>query len=141
LPKRLKLSRKFPGAYPMNRSFFSLKTSLLMLFISIGVIVVIFFQGIQPVFPSFNNPHATPTNILFTNVSDTSFTVTWFTDKKATGSVLLTSNSGEKKVHKDERDIGHVESFTSHSVLVRSLEPDTRYSVIIVSNGSRRTSG
>ncbi|OGG01360.1 hypothetical protein A2Z33_02315 [Candidatus Gottesmanbacteria bacterium RBG_16_52_11] len=96
-------------------------------------------------------PSAEPQNIRLTNVSDTSFTVTWNTATPAVGSISLSGLSVSGQVFFDERDVNMAKKensnmlsaitkpplgkYNSHSVSIRDLSPGNEYRYRIVSNG------
>jgi hypothetical protein len=121
----------------MNNSFFSVKKSIGIFLISIGILFVMYLLGYVSPLNFIGNNTALPKDILFTNITDTSFTVTWFTDTLANGKVELTSKNTNKKEFLDERDVTDVHKFLSHSISTHQLEPNTQYSIAIVSNGKK----
>lgn len=77
-----------------------------------------------------------PSNVIMTNVSDTSFTVTWFTDQPATGVVLAQAAKQKTLTYYDERDsAGKLGQYTQHSINVTSTISNTTYYLKILSNG------
>lgn len=76
------------------------------------------------------SPETTPKNLKITNVTDTSFTVSWVTDSKTPGYVKYgTSASNLTTTITDDRDqiSGSVGLFMTHHVTVRSLNAQTTY--------------
>ncbi len=85
--------------------------------------------------PASAAPSLQPQNVQMTNLSDTSFTVTWTTQTPATGAIVITVSKREQ-VTQDERDsTGALGKYLTHSVTVRNLTGDTEYPVKILSNG------
>ncbi len=84
-------------------------------------------------------PHNPPTNVQFTNITDTMFTLTWLTQEKATGEVVVSGNSMKKTKIRDDRDVDVKKNapYYTHHVTVRNLTPYTPYSVDILSNGKK----
>ena len=83
-----------------------------------------------------------PKNIKRTNVSDTTFTVSWTTESPATGTILLSSPGKSNRIYYDERDGGgKLGSYTSHFVTVRDATANTQYSWKLLSNGKTHLDG
>ncbi len=73
-------------------------------------------------------PETTPAQIKITNITDTSFTVSWLTDKAAAGLLHFSENSNLDSTAPDDRDQpGEASSFTTHHVTVKNLKPKTIY--------------
>lgn len=107
---------------------------LVLVFLIVGVIALLVEQaGRQSVGA---NPSLTPERIAITNVTDTSFTVTWTTDQATTG---IASVSGPKKKNEtffDERDQKNkLTAYTTHSVIVSGRDSSTAYEITLVVNG------
>lgn len=107
-------------------------------------IVFLFRLLFDTVTPYISKAAATakPENVQITNISDTSFTVTWTTNVSATGVVLVDGNGfGSLYDERDEivsktDDKPRLGQYKIHSVIVRNAKPKTQYSIRIVSNGS-----
>ncbi len=72
----------------------------------------------------------TPRNLKITNVTDSSFTVSWVTDNKTPGYIRYgTQPSDLTQTITDDRDqiSGSVGLFKTHHVTIRSLSPNTTY--------------
>lgn len=81
----------------------------------------------------------TPTEVKLTNINDTSFTVSWITEKAVAGYVKFKSDDQETdQVVSDERDQqkGSVDNYFTHYVVIRGLEPETGYEFRIGSGKS-----
>lgn len=79
-----------------------------------------------------------PKKVTVTNLSDTGFTIVWETEEAATGSILVSSSVGKKQSGFDERDAsGNMGKYVTHSTSIRSLTPNTTYTITILSNGKR----
>ncbi|MBI2611799.1 fibronectin type III domain-containing protein [Candidatus Gottesmanbacteria bacterium] len=77
-----------------------------------------------------------PSNIRITNISDSSFTVSWLTAKEATGYVLFWSESRSRLTAFDDRDTdGRLKKYITHHVTIKNLKENTIYSFEINSNG------
>lgn len=102
----------------------------------IGIPLTIFavYQGIQ--YLSRAGAEAVPKDVVVTNLTTNSLTVTWFTDSPAEGYVVPVLNGVEQSTVRDKRGGGNR---YSHYVELRSLEPNTKYSFVIVSGGIKYT--
>lgn len=80
------------------------------------------------------SPEETPKEAKITNISDTSFVVSWVTDKSTSGYVQY--NGG--LVVSDDRDQqrGEIGNYFTHLVTIKALKPDTSYSFKIGSGKS-----
>jgi hypothetical protein len=81
----------------------------------------------------------TPKDVRITNVNDSSFTVSWITNKATTGFVQYGEKSGSMDlVVSDERDQqkGSVGKYFTHFVNVRGLKPISTYQFNIGSSGN-----
>ncbi len=102
----------------------------------IGIPLTIFavYQGIQ--YLSRASADAVPKDVVITNLTTNSLTVTWFTENSTEGYVVPLLNGVEQSPVRDKRGGGNR---TSHYVELRALEPSTKYSFTIVSGGSKYT--
>lgn len=90
--------------------------------------------------PTVASGSIAPTNVTITNVTDSSFTVTWTTQLPATGAVEVQGVDDKKRVAFDERDTNarSLKKYTTHSITVRNLTPDAQYAATILSAGKAR---
>lgn len=97
----------------------------------IGLIVGVIFLGTGPgVFAPRATPETTPTKIKLTNVTDTGFTVSFFTAESTPGFVKYGTELDQIKSQTgDDRDqlSGTVGSYQLHHVTLRGLKPSTNY--------------
>lgn len=102
----------------------------------IGIPLTIFaiYQGVQ--YLSKADSDTTPKDVVLTNLTTSSLSVTWFTQEKEDGYVVPILNGVEQSPVKDKRDSG---KRTSHYVEIKGLEPSTGYSFTIVSGGDKYT--
>lgn len=115
----------------------------------IGLILVMFVVGIvifltEGVFrsPSGASGSSQPTNVRITNVSDSSFTVSWITQAPTTGTTLVSSPGKSNQIYYDQRDaVGKLGTYTSHSIPIRDARPSTKYAIKLLSNGAQYTDG
>jgi len=86
--------------------------------------------------PSGATSSIRPTRVHTANLSDTTFAVSWITDKEATWTLFVNVSGQSERVYYDDRDSqGKLGKYTMHYVSVRDALPDTTYSVTILSNG------
>lgn len=76
-----------------------------------------------------------PEDVRFSNISDNSFTISWFTSRPSLGSVIIKNNS-ESLVYIDDLDSDNIpRPRTNHYVTVKNLGENSVYSVKISGNG------
>lgn len=110
--------------------------ALLVLFFLIGVGSVA-VQKITSVSTSAS-PTVEPKNVTVTNITDTACTIIWQTDEPATGVISLSGKTATNAPSYDDRDVsGKLQKYTTHSVTIRNLSPNTTYELSILSNGKK----
>jgi len=77
---------------------------------------------------------AKPQNIVLSNLTTSSVTVSWTTEISATGSVVPVSNGQEMSPVLDERGTGKTKT---HYVELTNLEPNTDYDFFIISDSKK----
>lgn len=101
----------------------------------VGLIVGVIFLGTGPgVFAPRATPETTPSQIKLTNVTDSGFTVSFFTAESTPGFVKYgTEVDAVKSQTGDDRDqlSGTVGSYQLHHITVRGLKPSTNYYYLI----------
>ncbi len=71
-----------------------------------------------------------PKDIQVTNVSDTSFTVLWITEKPTRGVIQVTPPDGQALTFYDDHAVqSQNQEFTTHSVTVRGMQALTQYTI------------
>lgn len=111
----------------------------------VGILLVIaLMAGLSFLFQSFVKTQTRastsiePQEVTVSNITDSSFTLTWQTEEAASGTLLAVSATGKKYSGFDERDAtGKLGKYTTHSVTVRSVAPSTLYDVTIISDGKK----
>lgn len=110
----------------------------------VGVMVMIVRLGFDQIGPLLTkaSPTIAPTHVTISNISDSSFTVTWITKEKTSGSIRL-DGIAPNSFFFDERFFGGNQQaqsaaslYTTHAVSIRNLTPETTYKFSIISNGS-----
>jgi hypothetical protein len=110
--------------------------------LGVGVLVVALvigtvaftMQGGPSVFAPRASSEETPKKIKLTNVADTSFTVSFFTDGKTAGFVKYgTEEKSLKSQASDDRDqlTGNISSYNLHHITIRGLQPATTYYYVL----------
>lgn len=111
---------------------------LLILFVALIAGVLLFGQG-TGVFAPRATPQTTPKNIRISNVTDKTFTISFYTDESTVAFVKY--GADEKKLDKqasDDRDqlSGVVKDYRLHHITVRSLEPGKNYFYVLGTGSS-----
>lgn len=107
----------------------------------VGIAVLLFRFAFDRVSPMLSRASATqtPQHVAVSNVSDTAFTVSWTTNEQTTGAVVVEGINAP--VYDDRLAISagtvpeNKQSYSTHSVSVRNLKPDTVYRFRILSGG------
>lgn len=102
---------------------------LLVLFVALISGVLLFGQG-TGVFAPRATPQTTPKNIRITNVTDKTFTISFYTDESTVAFVEYGEAPNDlKKQASDDRDqlSGIVKDYRLHHITVRGLDPDKTY--------------
>ena len=116
-----------------KKSFFQRQFPTL---IGLTILVVALVGGIvvagnsTGIFAPRASPQTTPKKIKLTNVSDTSFTVSFLTEEATVGFIKYgTQDNQLKSQASDDRDqlSGVIGKFPSHHITVRGLKPNTKY--------------
>ena len=84
-----------------------------------------------------------PRDVVTSNVSDTTFTISWITSEATTGVITVEETGGTKYTAFDDRDQPPsstnekptINTYSTHMVTVRSAKPNTVYQVRILSGG------
>lgn len=110
--------------------------ALLVLFVGAGAGVLLVGRGTD-FLPRADSDHQ-PKEILVSNVTDRSFTVSWLTDAEVGGYLEYGVTSSLGAVASDDRDqlTGQTGNFLVHFVTVRDLQPETDYFFMIGSGSS-----
>jgi hypothetical protein len=108
-------------------------TILGILILAIGVVIGVYLVQSKQIFRLRASPEITPRNIQKTNISDSSFTVTWTTDKNTEGFIKW----GESTSSLDRTaTTSPIQASSLHSITVYGLFPNTNYFFNINSDGA-----
>lgn len=113
---------------------------LVVLVVAMVAGVLLFGQG-TGVFAPRATPQTTPKKIKITNITDTSFTVSFITDQSITAFLKYGTAAGSTNNQAgDDRDqiSGSVQPYNTHHLTVRGLQPNTTY-YFILGTGSGTT--
>lgn len=103
-----------------------------ILLIGLPILVFASYQVYQFIIRA--SVEAKPQNVVVSNLTTSSVTITWTTEVSATGSVVPISNGQEMSPVLDERGTGRTET---HYVELSNLEPNSDYDFLIVSNSEK----
>lgn len=124
----------------MNNSFWNKKIPSLFgfmaLVIGVGLTIYLTRLGVIPFLQA--SVEETPIDLRITNITDTSFTVTYKTAANVLGSVSFGKDSALGQISLDERDkqTGIATKHTVHSITLRDLKPNTKYYYSIISGST-----
>lgn len=109
---------------------------LIILLLGIGAGVLLIRQG--PEFFLRAEAEVIPKQVKITNISDTSFSVSWITDLSTSGFAKYGTDTKLTNTAEDDRDqlSGKTESFNTHHVTLKNLKSATKYYFKIGSGGS-----
>ncbi len=104
-------------------------------FVILAIVLTTFIVKSQTNFKSKASNSEEPRNVKITNLSDSSFTLTYQTDATTSGSVNYgqgkeLGNTGLEDLDKEK---GNFSSKNIHSITVKKLSPNTSYHLVIVS--------
>ncbi len=107
----------------------TIPTFLALLLLGVTVFLGVFLIKRSQTFSLKANPQNTPQEVKITNVSDTSFTVSWITKSSIPGFLGIGETSQLGQSAEDDRDkgTGAKESFFTHYVTVQNLKSSTKY--------------
>lgn len=110
------------------------KDLIIIAILLIGLPIVVFASYQVYQFFIRASVEAKPQNVVLSNLTTSSVTVSWTTEVSATGSVIPVSNGQEMSPVIDKRGTGKTKT---HYVELTNLEPSKQYEFLIVSNSER----
>ncbi len=121
----------------MNKSIWNkrIPTLLGVFLIVVGIGVTSFLVEKGVIVVGNASPSSSPQNVRITNITDSSFTVSYSTDASVIGSLNYGSTSTLGQTALDDRDqqTGTLSNYSIHSITVRNLSPQTKYYFSITS--------
>lgn len=115
--------------------------AFLLLFISIWVTSFLIQKGV--IFVGRATPEKTPREVLISNITDSSFTVTFETLEKTVAAVSIEEKNNPPFIVFDDRNkrTDEQKPFYSHYITVPDLKPKTTYEFTILSDGETYLNG
>ncbi len=110
-------------------------TFLGIILLSGGILITTMLARSGVIFQSRAGPTQTPHQVRISNVSDTSFTVTYTTEVPILGSIRYGKDATFGSTALDDRDQqkGTVTAYTTHYITVKNLSPTKKYFFTIIS--------
>ena len=108
--------------------------TLIILLVGLPLVVYASYQVVQMVTKA--SADTEPKNVLISNLTTSSATITWTTDSQTRGTVATVKNSTEGAPVIDTR--GNTKRYT-HFVELTGLEPNTTYSFVVTSDTTKYT--
>lgn len=108
--------------------------TLIVLVLGLPLLVYASYQVVQLI--SNASADTQPRNVLLTNLTTSSVTITWTTDSQTRGTVSILKNNTEQNPVLDTR--GNSKRYT-HFVELTGLEPNTSYNFVITSDNDKYT--
>ncbi len=101
-----------------------------------GLVVLSTLVKTGTVFTSRASQDDSPKDVQISNISDTSFTVSYVTTTSVPGEVSMTKDNGTQTLILDDRDkqIEKSNPYKAHFITMQNLQPATPYSFSILSN-------
>jgi hypothetical protein len=127
----------------MRKSFWDRKipTLLGILVLALGIGATTFLVQKGGFIPISATPSEEPKDVRISNITDTSFTVSYFTDGAITGVINYgtTTSLGQSALDDRDQEFGKIEPHKIHNFTIRNLSPVTKYYFTIVSGKGNYT--
>ena len=112
-----------------------------LLLVAFAVMIFRFaFDRVSPLLTRASVSHV-PQNITVSNLSDSAFTISWITNEETTGALVIENMNApiydDRLSITTESNQRAKQSFSTHSISVRSLKPETVYRYRILSGGKK----
>jgi len=100
-----------------------------LLTLVVGLAAGVFLVQRNQIFFLRAAPEATPAQVKITNITSSSFSVSWLTQKETNGSVQFDESQALEQTALDDRNqiTGQQDAFITHHVTLSNLKPKTRY--------------
>lgn len=117
-------------------------TKLILLTILIlGIIFSVYLVSTRTDFFSKASVDISPKNITVSNISDSSFTLSWITEKPVIGFIKYSIDSSYNLAENDERDAGDPKPRITHFVVLKNLLPQQSYNLKIEEKTLQQSTG
>ncbi len=121
----------------MNNSFWNKKipTLLGLFIILLGIVATTFLTKNTQLLQTNASSSTQPKNVRITNITDSSFSVSYSTDAQVSGSLNYgkDKNFGQSALDEKSQQTGNVGNYFVHSITVKNLNPLTKYYFTILS--------
>ena len=111
-------------------------TLLALVLLTIGMIGATFLVEKGTTFFTQAHQDISPQTVVISNISDSSFSVSWTTDTKTYGVVNFYAGNQTKQTAFDDREKDSIGKYETHHVTLRGLQPTTTYFFSIRSNST-----
>ena len=117
----------------MYRKEKRIPTILAFFILSLGIGGVVFFNQTTHQIGSKATSSIRPEDVHFTNISDSSLSVTWFTNTPATGTLIVNDHGHTVSYLEDVDSDNVLRPRNTHFVTVKNLKENTSYQIKIIS--------
>lgn len=108
--------------------------AIFLLVVAIAISVILLRSGIFYVGKAAPDPR--PQNVAITNITDTSFTVTFLTTLQTESVISIMLDSAENIILDDrDKSTGVTGKYFSHHITIPNLSPNQKYDFVIISDG------
>ncbi len=120
------------------RSFFNKRIPTIagLLLLAIAVLATSYLVNTGVILFGGAAPSDNPQDVRITNISDTSFTVTYKTDAKVIGTISLLTPTTQTILDERDQQSGVPQSYTVHSISVKNTKAETDYTFSITSGAT-----
>ncbi|MEK6882728.1 MAG: fibronectin type III domain-containing protein, partial [Nanoarchaeota archaeon] len=103
------------------------KNSLMLMVLFIGVVLGVYLVGKQTKIFSQAALPKTPQNVIISNITDSSFTLSWTTQESTFGYVAYGKTEPLDNISLDDRDSSDSQKRFTHFITIKNLDPETDY--------------
>ncbi|OGH02961.1 MAG: hypothetical protein A2798_00855 [Candidatus Levybacteria bacterium RIFCSPHIGHO2_01_FULL_37_17] len=127
----------------MKKSFWNRRIptlfAILVLVLGIGATTFLVQKG--GYLPISATPSEEPKDVRISNITDASFTVSYFTNDRTTGAINYgtSANLGQSALDDRDQEFGKIESRKIHNFTIRNLSAVTKYYFVIISGKGNYT--
>ena len=127
----------------MRKSFWNRRIPTLfgILILALGIGITTFLVQKGGFIPILATVSEEPKDVRISNIKDSSFTVSYFTDDKTTGAISYgpTTAFGQSGIDDRDQQFGRIEPHKIHNFTIRNLQPVSKYYFVIVSGKGNYT--